>query len=1000
MRKNVIHIVFAFLFCAYPCIANAEIIVKGEVLSADDNQPLANANVQLAGTSKMVMTNADGKFSITLDEREFQTGSLQISEVGYKSKTIKIAGRTNIRIILTRNLNELGEIVINAYTKPKRKEEVVGSLSTITGKELQTLRPIESFDKMLEGMVAGVQVETNTELGTPVKINIRGQNSLTPLATSNRTVLTTSSQPLYIVDGVPVIEQRRGDEPIAFLNNEQLLNPIAGINPDDIESITVLKDAAATAIYGANASNGVIIITTKKGKAGKPRINFGYSGGFSQPINQIKWLNGTQYHELLKELYLNEGRAPFEAELLAGSSTMNTNWFGLTNQYGNFSNIDFDISGGSEAMTYRFSASWLDQQAIQKGNDFKKAYVRLRVDHQLNKKMNVTFTMAPTITMKNAVNVYGVVPMVPNIPAYNADGSYYEPTYGVPNPLAVIDQNLNYHEGGSMNGKVEITYKILPSLRFTTSFGIDALINKLNNYESAKNATGRTKNGFAEIYDRTNFGWINFNQLNYTTKFKGGHELDVTAGTELQSQLTKLLRGQGSGFTYYRLNELSNAENQSSASSRQRGNSVSIYSQASYNFNKKYFVSVSGRYDAASVFGTDVNSTVNGAVGVGWTITNEKWFQKTNWLNLFRARLSYGTTGNSRIGSYEARGLYTFSNTGYNGFTSSNPSTPPNPDLTWEKAYKLNGGIDINLLKRFNLTIDFYNNITDDAISLINVPPVNGFSNLLENTAKMRNSGMDFTIQSENIHTNNFTWMSTLVFGFNNNVILSVKNNSERFSSTENATALRTGISTGAIWGFKHAGVDPQTGVELFYDNTGKVIPATQLDIRMENAYFLGNRLPKVQGGLVNVFTYKSLTASVNFIYSIGAKEMINYRNENNGRNLDNRNQSVNMMDRWQKPGDITNIPSLSRTTRFVVNSSRFMYDNTFIKLSNVTIQYSLPKKISDKISGIRITVFANGTNLWYWYKEKSPEGRNGIREYRFDFPEAQSFTWGLKANF
>ena len=1000
MKRTIVYILatVGLVFCFQ--VARAQTTLNGEVVSADEGQPLPGISVKIKDSNRGVSTGSDGKFSMQLNAADLQNGVLLLSGIGYKTREIRIGGRTSVRITLARSLNELGEVVINSYTRPKRKEEVVGSLSVITGKELQVSRPIESFDKMLEGMVAGVQVEGNTELGTPVKINIRGQNSLTPLTTSNRTALTTSSQPLFIVDGVPVIEQRRGDEPIAFLNNEELLNPIAGINPDDIESITVLKDAAATAIYGANASNGVIIITTKKGKAGKARINVGYSGGFSQPINQIRWLNGPQYHGLIKELYLNEGRAPFEAELLAGSSTMSTNWFGLTNQYGNFTNLDFDISGGSEALTYRFSASFLDQQAIQRGNDFKKAYVRLRVDHQVTRKMNVTFTLAPTITMKNAVNVYGVVPMIPNIPAYNADGTFYETSLGVPNPLAVIEQNLNYHEGGTMNGKVELSYAILPNLRFSTSFGVDALINKLNNFRSGENATGRNFNGFSEIYDRMNFGWINFNQLSWNKRLKSGHSVDATAGFEMQSQLTKLLRGQGSGFTYYRLNELSNAERQSSASSRQRGNSISVYSQFGYDFKKRYFITASARYDAASVFGTDVNATVNGAVGLGWTVSNEKWFVKSGWLDLFRTRISYGTTGNSRIGSYEAKGLYTFSNIGYNGFTSSDPSTPPNPDLTWEKAYKWNGGIDFNFLKRIAVTVDFYRSTVDNAISLVNVPVVNGFSSMLENTAKMRNQGMDFTIRTDNIKNNLFSWNTTLVFGFNQNKILSVKNNSERFSTSENATALRAGISTGAIWGFRQVGVDPQTGMELFLDKTGKTVLADQLDINVQNAYFLGNRLPKVQGGMVNSFSYKGFFLTVNFVYSVGGKQMINYRNENNGRNLDNRNQSVNMLDRWQKPGDVTSIPRLSRTTRFVANSSRFMYDNTFLKLSNVTIRYSIPKKVTDKLAGIRVSVFANGTNLWYWYKQKSPPGRNGIREYRFEFPEAQSFTWGINANF
>ncbi|HMO89332.1 MAG TPA: SusC/RagA family TonB-linked outer membrane protein [Lacibacter sp.] len=975
-------------------------MLQGEVVSSGDQQPLSGMSVRLLGTAKGTTTSSEGKFSLNLTTEELQSGSIEISGIGFKTRQLRIAGRTSLRIVLSPSLNEMGEVVVSGYSRPKPKEEVVGSLSVITNRELQTIRPIESFDKMLEGMVAGVQVEGNSELGTPVKINIRGQNSLTPLITSNRTALTTSSQPLFIIDGVPIIEQRRGDEPIAFLNNEELLNPLAGINPDDIESITVLKDAAAAAIYGANASNGVIIITTKKGKAGKARINAGYSSGNSIPINRIKWLNGPQYHELLKELYINEGRAPFEAELLAGSSTMDTDWFGLTNRYGRFQNIDLDISGGTEALQYRFSTSYLAQDAIQIGNDFKKAYMRLRIDHQLNKKLSLAVTMAPTITMKNSVNVYGIVPMVPNLPVFEADGSFFEPKIQVPNPLAVIDQNLNYHEGGTMNGNVRLDYALLKNLRFSTSFGIDALINKLNIFESGQNATGRSKGGFAQIYDRTNFAWINFNQLNWSPQINDKNQLDFTAGFELQSQMSKLLRGTGTGFSYYRLNELSNASNQTSASSRQTNNSYSVYSQASYNFNKKYFANISGRLDAASVFGTDVNSTVNGALGLGWTVSNERFLQQVKWMDLLRTRISFGTTGNSRIGSYEAKGLYEFGNDGYNGLTTAYPSTPPNPGLSWEKSYKLNTGIDLNIVKRFSLTVDFYQNIIDDAISLITVPVVNGFESLLENTAKMRNRGFDFTLRTDNIRNPGFTWNSVLTFGFNRNVVLEVKNNAQRFSVSENAAVIRTNVSTGSIWGFRQAGVDPQTGVELFYDNTGKVVPVTQLDISMRNAYSIGDRLPRFQGGLVNTFSYKGFNLTVNLLYSVGGHRLINYRNEWNGRNLDNRNQGVNLLDRWRQPGDIATIPRLSRTTRFVVNSSRFVYEDTYLKLSNITLGYALPKKWSDQIRGIRISVFANGTNLLYWYKEKSPPGRNGLREYKYNFPEAQTWTWGIKASF
>lgn len=988
----------SFLFFSAQLLAQA--IVQGDVVANDDNQPLSGISVRLLATSKGTATNSEGRFSLQLTADELQEGILEFSGIGFKARKIKIAARTTLHIVLNRNLNEMDEVVVSAYMRPKRKEEVVGSLSVVTGRELQTTRPIESFDKMLEGLVAGVQVEGNSELGTPVRINIRGQNSLTPLITSNRTALTTSSQPLFIVDGVPIIEQRRGDEPIAFLNNEELLNPLAAINPDDIESITVLKDAAAAAIYGANASNGVIIITTKKGKAGKAKINAGFSSGYSIPINRIKWLSGSQYHELMKELYINEGRAPFEAELLAGSASMNTDWFGLTNRYGSFKNADLDISGGTDNLQYRFSASYLTQDAIQIGNDFRKAYVRLRIDHQLNKKLALSVNMAPTITMKNSVNVYGLVPMVPNLPAFEADGRFFEPKILVPNPLAVIEQNLNYHEGGTMNGNVRLDYTVLPNLKFSTSIGIDALVNKLNIFESAENATGRTKGGFAQIYDRVNFGWINFNQLSWAPKINEKNQIDFTAGLELQSQMSKLLRGTGTGFSYSRLTELSNASNQTSASSRQTSNSYSVYGQSSYNFNKRYFASLSGRLDAASVFGTDVNATVNAALGLGWTISNEAFLKKVTWLDLLRARVSYGTTGNSRIGSYEARGLYEFGNDGYNGLTTAFPSTPPNPNLSWEKSYKLNTGIDFSIFKRVSITADFYQNIIDDAISLITVPVVNGFESLLENTAKMRNRGFDFTIRTDNIRNPEFSWNSTLTFGFNRNVVLEVKNGAQRFSVNENAAVIRTNVSTGSIWGFRQAGVDPTTGEELFFTNDGKITPVSQLDLSMRNAYSIGDRLPLFQGGLVNSFTYKGLTLTVNLVYSVGGNRLINYRNEWNGRNLDNRNQSVNMMDRWRQPGDIATIPRLSRTTRFVVNSSRFVYDETFIKLSNVSLLYNLPKKWSDRLGGVRMQIYGNGTNLLYWYRQQSPPGRNGIREYRYNFPEAQVWTWGVRISF
>ncbi len=977
--------------------------ITGQVFS-DAGEPLVGAYVLLKGTRKVALTNGKGAFTIKLEDKELTEGILIFTYVGYTKQEYKVSGHKSVNITLQRTNALLEDIVItNGYTKPKRREDVVGSISTVSAKELQTSRPIESFDKMLEGLVPGMQVVTNTELGTPVSINIRGQNALSQLSTSNTTALTTSSQPLFVIDGVPITEQRKGDEPLAFLNNEQLLNPLAGINPNDIETISVLKDAAAIAVYGANGSNGVIIITTKKGKAGKAKLDVGFSSGFSNPINRIKWLSGPQYHDLAKELYTNEGKDPVTAEKLAGSNEINTDWFGLSSRSGTFNDFSLQLSGGSELAQYRISADYQSQKSIQLGNDYNKYSFTLRLDNKLSNKINVTTTIAPTFVQKNALTIYSdLVPMVPNIPAYNADSTYYT-IVGVPNPLAVLNQNINYHEGGTLNGNTNIDYAITKNLRYTGNIGANILINKQNLYQSPLNETGRSLNGIARIYDRTNFTWATFHQLNWKPKINERNRFDVLAGFQAQSSTTKLLLGQGSNFTYFRLNELSAASSRNAASSKSIDNGYSVYSSIQYTLNDKYNINTSGRYDAASIFGNGVNSTVNAAVGVGWTISKEAFLRQSLFVDLLQLRASYGSSGNSRIGSSAAKGLYTFSNT-YNNQTSSSPSTLPNEGLQWEKSRKIDVGIDFNFAKRFRVVVDLYQSTLYNAISNITVQDATGFSSVLANTATMRNSGFDAGI-NVSVFKGMFNWNTTLNMGYNKNVVLSVNDGQQKFGTSDDGTVLKSLVSTSAIWGYQFAGVNPATGIERFYNATGKLLETdknTSTDFPLSNAMQIGDRNPSLQGGWINTFTYKGMALTVNIMYSFGSDILANYRNEWNGNNLDNRNQSVNMLDRWQQPGDITNIPKLNRQAIskifFVVNSSRYVYNNTYLKLSNVTFSYTLPKAITQKIK-TSITVFANASNLLYWNKSKSPKDRNGVAEYRYAYPETQSFTAGVRMN-
>ena len=359
-----------------------------------------------------------------------------------------------------------------------------------------------------------------------------------------------------------------------------------------------------------------------------------------------------------------------------------------------------------------------------------------------------------------------------------------------------------------------------------------------------------------------------------------------------------------------------------------------------YDYGSKYFVDVSGRYDAASIFGPDFNATTNAAIGAGWNISMEKFLQSKVFIDLLRLRVSYGTTGNSRIGSYQAKGIYTFSNTGYNGYTSSNPSSAPNEMLGWEKGYKFNAGIDFNFLKHYNFTFDVYNNITDDAISSIQVPVVNGFSTTLANTAKLQNRGFDFSLSAQ-ILRKRFTWTTTFNGGFNKNEVLEVKNGASQFSSNELASALRRGASTTAIWGFTYAGVDVQTGDPLYVNNKGDVVPIAQLNRSIVNSYIIGDRLPKLQGGFINSFGYKGVSLVVNLIYSFGGQELIDYNLEADGNNLTNRNASVNLLGRWQKPGDASAIGLFSTNaflSRVQASEAWYSYDASYVRLKNLSI--------------------------------------------------------------
>lgn len=973
------------------------IYMFGKILDSVSKEPLASATVY--GRDKVIQTRSDakGEFSIRLPAR-LKGENLYVSYLGYEIGGLQIA-QGDHQVVLVRKEHSMEEIIVsNSYERPKLREEIVGSVFALSAKDLQTSRPIESIDKMLEGLVPGLYVEPSTSLGTPVKIHIRGQGTLSSVGNNTK---TTSSQPLFVVDGVPIQEQESGDAAGVF-NNETLLNPLAGINPVDIESVTVLKDAAATTIYGANAANGVILITTKSGRSGKMRVQASYQGGVSTFINKIKLLSGPQYHELLREYYINEGFTSAAATQQAGSNTIDTDWFGLTQRNARYANFNFSLSGGTQGNNYFLSLGYRNQENATPGNGLKQYSATLKYQSKLSDKIKLSTTITPTIMRREGLDNFSAnAYLPPNISPYNTDGSFAT-LLRIYNPLAVLAQNEDKSQTITTNGQIDLQYDITPSLYFRTALGGNVFQSKQESYQSRENGTGSSVGGRLRIYDRLTYGWTSFAQLGYSPVFNNGHRLLMIAGAELQDQYTTLLYGLGTGFSYDRIRELSLASQRSSASSKISDARISYYSQVNYDLHKKYYLTLSGRADRSSLFGGDKRMSLNAAVGAGWNISNEEFLSDIHSIDFLRLRASFGSTGNSRIGSYASRGTYDIGNDDYGGNIGAVPTSTAaeNPDLGWETNYKTNIGIDISLYDRLHVTFELYQNNIHNLITGVDIPLETGFSVIPINTGNMRNRGIDFNVAYRWLKNKQLSWRTSLNGGFNRNKVLSFNNPlaDDYASASDNqvGNALRVGYSTNTVWGVRWAGVDPEDGKNRFYTPDGDIVDrATIRSMGQEGYQVLGNSLPTIQGGMVNNLSWKNILLSFNLQYSIGAKRLMPANLFEVGNSIRHANKVVNLMDRWQQPGDITNIEKLYAVTP-LRNSSQFLYDLTYVKLSNVSLGYSLNNSWTKRHKLPDLSFSFNVTNLIYWYKDRSVAGRNSIQELRFTYPESRNFSLGV----
>ncbi len=998
-------------------------LIRGKVTDAT-GLGLPGATITIKNTKQGVMTDAEGNFSTNLNAVNISNTQLEVKFLGMEPQTLIVGNQSVFNIKMQEAQNELEQVIItSSYGTKKLKEEVVGSIVTITDKDIPTQQASESVDKMLEGQLAGVIVENTTGVGGPVKINIRGQGSLSPL---NNTVLGTSTQPLIIVDGVIMTEQTGIDN--SFFDGsgnlvETFNNPLSQISPDDIESINVLKDAAAVGVYGADGANGVILITTKKGRKGSTRFNFSSQLGISEAINQIKYLNGSQYTQVRNEYLKNTSGTTVP------QNEVNTDWFDLLNSTGVYKKYNFSASGATQKFNYRASVTYLDIDEPQVGNGARQINTNFNVGYKAE-KLSLNLSLSPSYIQNTQPNIYFNYAFPPNLSPYDENGDYaLLGLNGFPNPLAAANQNLNETNTYGVLGSFNVEYKLLPELKVSSLFGIDYKDKEQDRYFSAVNESGRLNGSFILdgieyprwgrrlINERNSTRW-NWQTQAFFEKRLGEHSVDLLAGIELSEEKTDFAYASGAGFVNPEiLNPVSAAlqdddpateanerfNNQTYAIDINNNSRVSAYSQFNYNYAGKYFLLANFRRDESSVFGTDSNVAYNGGLGISWILSKENFLSDSNWLDFLKLKASYGTTGNSRIGSYRALGLYTRGiNNGYNGLNEAFPSAAPNPNLSWEKNNKFNAGVEINVFKKLQLSVEYYYDDLKDLITSRDIPTENGFGNLQLNAAEMYNKGFEFSATMNWIESKAFKWKTSFNLATLENKVTNLIGLGSDYSTAANALAQKIGYSTSAIWGINWVGIDPATGRDLVSNNGEIYDLATYRQLYDQDAWeVIGNNQPDYYGGFSNTFHFGfGLSLNVRGSYQVGGEELVDYQLISQYNFINSRNLSVNAIDYWKGPGDAeAQLPVVSNTNPIAPNLSRYLYDATFIKISNINLSYRVPINPQNVFLD-DLNVFVDISNAAYWYRDKSPEGRNGLREFKFIYPQARTISLGLKTSF
>jgi TonB-linked SusC/RagA family outer membrane protein len=991
---------FLLLFFATGNLMAQKVSVTGKVTDAANGLPLFGVSIGISGTAAGTISDADGKFSIQVPSKE---AVLSFSSVGYKSQQIVVGENTQLNVALVLEMTQLEQIVVVGYGT-QRKKDLTGSISLVSTKEIKSLA-VPSISDALQGRAAGVQVISSGTPGSDATIRIRGVGTI------------NDNNPLLVIDGVPVS---------SGLNT---------LNMNDVESMQVLKDASATAIYGSRGANGVVIITTKRGKSDQSHLAFNYFFGMQNATNVVDMLNASEFAALHNDIMANAGLPQNPAYADPASLGEGTDWLGEMFNPAPMQNYSLSYSGGNEKTNVYVSGNYLTQDGVVTNTGYKKFTLQFNSDTKVFDKLKFgnSLTLNNDVKTSGNYSIRNAMLALPTQPLYQEDGNYSGPIQqpmwdgDIVNPIGlaktVDNSTLGYNLIGSLYGE----YEIIKDLKIKSTLGLQA--NFWNSRTWAPDYHWNSSiNENSYLYERynKNLTWLWDNMITYE-KAIDNHNIALMAGISAQENDYHYLNGSKISFASNLTQQMDNGTLQPTlGGSTSSWSLLSYIGRANYNYNGKYLATATVRYDGSSRFGEGNKWGLFPSGSLAWRISEEDFMKSLTFINSMKVRAGYGVTGNQEIGNYSfASALqtikYNFNNSIVNAVV---PQMMPNPNVQWEEQRQANIGIDASMFKsRIEVTVDAYIKNTDNMLVPMSVPVSTGYSDVYVpyiNAGEMENKGVEFTIDSRNLE-GDFTWNTSFNFSYNQNVVKSLNDTVPMTSGSiglnYNLALIQAGQPVNEFYGFIIDGIF-QTQTEV--DNHAVQVPGNDPynrtsagDIKFRDLNndgvindldraFTGNPNPTFIFALNNSFTFKGFDMSL-FLQGVAGNKIFNANRLYTEAMSVAQNQTTETLDRWTGEGTSNSMPRAifndpNKNTR---PSDRYVENGSYLRIKNLTLGYTLPASLTEKAHLSSVRVYASGLNMYTFteYTGFDPEvGTSGIDNNVY--PVTATYSFGVNIGF